>query len=140
MSVMAAPVRARWFDPATGTYLAISEGYEFANERTRTFTTPGMRGDGTDDWLLVLDSTGKPRCGTITATGVYTAPPSVAEGIDCEVTATLESDPSAVARTKVTLGSRPAARWSVNPTALRRTPVASSRTTAQPGQKGDAGE
>ena len=25
---------------------------------------PGRHGDGTDDWVLVLDSTGKPRCGS----------------------------------------------------------------------------
>ena len=97
VSAMAGPLRARWFDPATGTYLAISDGYELANEGSRTFTTPGLRGDGSDDWLLVLDSTGNPRCGTVTAAGVYMAPASPSAGVDCQVTATLESDPTVVA-------------------------------------------
>ena len=34
------------------------------------------RGDGTDDWVLVLDSTGSPRCGTITTSGRYTVAPT----------------------------------------------------------------
>ena len=106
---MAGPIRARWFDPATGNYLAISDGYELANEHSRSFTTPAVRGDGTDDWVLVLDSTGNPRCGTITADGVYTAPASIPDGIDCQVTATLKSDPSVVARAEPIREVQPAA-------------------------------
>ena len=101
MSALAGPVRARWFDPASSTFLAISDGYELTNEGHRRFTTPGQRGDGTDDWLLVLDSTGKPRCGTVTAAGLYTAPTSPSAGIDCQVTATLDGDPSVVGRASV---------------------------------------
>jgi hypothetical protein len=56
MAAMSGPARARWFDPATGGYVAISSGAEFENAGTREFTTPGTRDDGMDDWLLVLDS------------------------------------------------------------------------------------
>jgi hypothetical protein len=105
MSAMAGAVRARWFDPSTGAYLAISDGYAFANDGTRRFTTPGLRGDGTDDWLLVLDSSHEARCGTITAAGVYTAPTSAPPGLDCQVTAALTSDPSVVARAPITFRS-----------------------------------
>ena len=102
MSALGGPVRARWFDPSAGTYLAISDGYAFPNEGMRRFTTPGLRSDGTDDWVLVLDASGEPRCGTVTAAGVYTAPASATAGVDCEVTATLRSDPSVVARAPLT--------------------------------------
>jgi hypothetical protein len=98
MTALAGPVRARWFDPSTGTYLAISDGYALPNEGMRRFTTPGLRSDGTDDWLLVLDSSGEARCGTVTAAGMYTAPESPPRGIECQVTAALKSDPSVVAR------------------------------------------
>jgi Protein of unknown function (DUF4038)/Putative collagen-binding domain of a collagenase len=114
LGAMAGPIRARWFDPATGNYLAISDGYELANEHARSFTTPAVRGDGTDDWVLVLDSTGSPRCGTITADGVYSAPTSIPDGIDCQVTATLKSDPSVVARAEPIREVRPVASQSAN--------------------------
>jgi hypothetical protein len=114
MGALSGPVRARWFDPATGAYLAISDGYEFASEGKRTFTTPGQRGDGTDDWLLVLDSAGDPRCGTVTAGGLYTAPRLPSDGIDCQVTATLKSDPSVMGRATVAL------QPSVEPDGVRR--------------------
>jgi hypothetical protein len=91
-------VRARWFDPATGNYLAITDGYQYENAGTRDFTTPGNRDDGTDDWLLVLDVSGTSPCGSITAEGTYTAPASVPQSVNCEVTAALESDPSVMAR------------------------------------------
>jgi Protein of unknown function (DUF4038)/Putative collagen-binding domain of a collagenase len=105
MTAMAGPVRARWFDPSTGAYLAISDGYAFPNEGSRRFTTPGLRSDGTDDWLLVLDASGEARCGTVTAGGVYTAPASAPAGLDCQVTATLRSDPSVAARAPLTFRS-----------------------------------
>jgi hypothetical protein len=105
LGAMAGPVRARWFDPAGGTYLTASDGYEFAAERERSFTTPGLRSDGTDDWLLVLDSAGSPRCGTVTESGLYTAPDNTPSGVACQVTATLESDPSVVACTTVAVRS-----------------------------------
>jgi hypothetical protein len=98
MAALAGPVRARWFDPSTGTYIAISDGYGLANHGVRRFTTPGLRSDGTDDWLLVLDSSGDARCGTVTAAGVYTAPESLPRSIECQATATLKRNPSVVAR------------------------------------------
>jgi hypothetical protein len=98
MSALAGRGRARWFDPATGNYIAISDGYEFDNAGTRAFETPGRRDDGTDDWLLVLDSTNAPRCGTISPTGVYTSPSDTTSFATCEVTAALRSDPSVMAR------------------------------------------
>ena len=102
VSALAGRVRARWFDPATGNYLAISDGYEYRNAGTRTFTTPEQRADGTDDWLLVLDSTQAPRCGTITTTGRYQAPAVRPSGVTCEITAALTDDPSVIGRTRVT--------------------------------------
>jgi hypothetical protein len=136
MTVLSGAVRARWFDPASGTYLAIADGYEPGVEGRRRFTTPGRRSDGTDDWVLVLDATGEPRCGTVSADGRYTAPAHPAEGIDCEVTATLEGDLSVVARASVT--TRPAAsagtsahRGAVEPAdSLRRRPPHPPQTGA----------
>ena len=60
LAALSAPVRARWFDPTTGTYTAISNGWEYPNSGTHQFETAGRHPDGTDDWLLVLDSTGRP--------------------------------------------------------------------------------
>ncbi|HEX6419760.1 MAG TPA: DUF4038 domain-containing protein [Acidimicrobiales bacterium] len=102
-TALSGPARARWFDPASGAYLAIGDDAGRAGEGTRSFTTPGPRGDGTDDWLLVLDHTGTARCGTVTADGKYTAPAAPADGIDCHVTASLRSDPSVVARATVAM-------------------------------------
>ncbi len=95
------PARARWFDPATGTYLAIGDAQPHPMTDTQTFTTPGKRADGTDDWLLVIDTEPDP-CGVITASGLYTASatPSL-PGIACEVTASRDSDLAIVSRTPV---------------------------------------
>jgi hypothetical protein len=105
MSALSGSVRARWFDPATGDYLAISNGYEYDNTGTHDFTTPGHRDDGTDDWLLVLDSAGTSPCGSISADGQYTAPTSIAQGVSCEVTAALQSDPAVVVKAPLTFAS-----------------------------------
>ena len=57
MAALRGPVRARWFDPSTGDLIPISAGYELASTGRRRFRTPtGRRADGSDDWLLVLDS------------------------------------------------------------------------------------
>ena len=96
MAALSGPVRARWFDPATGNYIALSDGYRYEASGVRSFTTPGKRGDGTDDWVLVLDSTKAPRCGSITTNGVYIAPNTRPRGVTCEVTASPREDPSAV--------------------------------------------
>ena len=52
---MAGPVQAQWFDPSTGNYTTIS-GSPFANSGTRTFTPPGSNGEGSSDWVLLLQS------------------------------------------------------------------------------------
>jgi hypothetical protein len=101
MSTLAGPVHARWFDPATGNELAIDGVHP--NEGTADFTTPGARGDGTDDWLLVL-STEEPMCGTVTTAGAYSAPSAIPEGVSCAVVAADVGDPSIVARTAVSVG------------------------------------
>jgi hypothetical protein len=98
MGSLAGPVRARWFDPSTGNFIAIGDEQGYANEGQREFTTPGSRDDGTDDWLLVLDATGGETCGSIDTTGRYTAPASVPAGLTCQVTAALRSDPAVIAR------------------------------------------
>ena len=57
LGALGGPVRARWFDPAAGGFVPITAGYEVANAGRRRFETPpGRRGDGSDDWLLVLDA------------------------------------------------------------------------------------
>ena len=103
MTALAGEARARWFDPATGTFLPIGEGYP--NTGTQEFTSPGKRGDDTDDWLLVVDSSGDTPCGSITSDGVYTAPTALPDGIECQITASLVDDPSVMARAPVTLTS-----------------------------------
>ena len=53
MTAMSGAARARWFNPATGVYTDIGSG--FPNTGTRTFTSPGDNGTGTNDWVLALD-------------------------------------------------------------------------------------
>jgi len=55
MTKLGGPVTARWFDPASGTYRAIS-GSPFSNAGTRDFATPGNNSDGDSDWVLVLEA------------------------------------------------------------------------------------
>lgn len=45
-------MRARWFDPTTGTYATIGV---FGNSGAESFTSPASHADGNDDWVLVLD-------------------------------------------------------------------------------------
>lgn len=51
---MSGPVRARWFDPTSGS-LAIIPGSPFANKGSQTFTPPPTNSFGDQDWVLVLD-------------------------------------------------------------------------------------
>jgi hypothetical protein len=53
MEAMSGPARARWFNPASGTYTAIGTG--LANTGAQVFTPPGDNGTGFSDWVLVLD-------------------------------------------------------------------------------------
>jgi hypothetical protein len=65
-------------------------------------TTPGDNGSGASDWVLIIDPSSA-RCGNISASGLFTAPSSVPEGVSCQVTATLQGDPSVVARAQLNL-------------------------------------
>ena len=54
MSALSGPAQGRWYNPTSGEYTPIS-GSPFANTDSRTFTTPGNNGTGTNDWALVLE-------------------------------------------------------------------------------------
>ena len=49
------PVLARWFDPASGTYRAIS-GKPLPNSGTRKFIPPARNHAGEGDWVLLLQA------------------------------------------------------------------------------------
>ena len=51
------PATARWYDPASGTFMTISDS--LANSGVVDFTTPGTNSVGAEDWVLVLE-TGAP--------------------------------------------------------------------------------
>ena len=55
MTKVAGPVTARWYDPTTGTYSAIT-GSPFANTGSRQFTPSGNNNSGDGDWVLVLET------------------------------------------------------------------------------------
>jgi hypothetical protein len=56
MAKLAASSTARWFDPTSGTYTAIS-GSPFSNVGTQQFTSPAtIHADGTNDWVLAFQS------------------------------------------------------------------------------------
>lgn len=46
-------VRAQWYDPTSGRYVA-ARGSPFATTGVRRFRTPGRNGEGDRDWVLVL--------------------------------------------------------------------------------------
>jgi len=101
MAALSRPALASWWDPATGTSTSIGAG--FANSGTRSFTSPGVNGGGQNDWVLLVDAVGAARCGTISPSGLYSAPPVVPVDVTCHVSAALQSDPAAVARAQVIL-------------------------------------
>ncbi len=49
-------VNARWFDPSSGTYAAVS-GSPFSASGARAFTPPASNASGYSDWALLLEST-----------------------------------------------------------------------------------
>jgi len=55
MDAIPGPARARFFDPALGVYTEIDES-PFPNSGAREISPPGMNGDGSADWLLVLEA------------------------------------------------------------------------------------
>jgi hypothetical protein len=56
MSQLSGPVRARWYDPTSGTYSLVA-GSPFANLGSRLFTSPGNNSTGDEDWVLILEVT-----------------------------------------------------------------------------------
>lgn len=53
MAKMSGTVTAKWFDPTTNTYTTIGT---FPNTGTHQFSSPAAHSDGTDDWVLLLQS------------------------------------------------------------------------------------
>jgi hypothetical protein len=58
MSALSQSSRARWYDPASGTFSADPSGTGFALPNTggHSFTVPGTNSAGANDWVLVLDT------------------------------------------------------------------------------------
>ncbi|HEX8968946.1 MAG TPA: DUF4038 domain-containing protein [Chloroflexota bacterium] len=54
MSRLSGPVRARWYDPSSNTYVRIGDS-PLPNAGLRDFRTPGRNSDGDEDWALVLE-------------------------------------------------------------------------------------
>ncbi len=71
MTTLGAGAHASWYDPTDGTFTTIA-GSPFPNVGTRDFTPPGTHGDGSGDWVLVLEATGLPPDAT---------PPSIPTGL-----------------------------------------------------------
>ena len=55
MGAMSGPIRARWLDPTSGTYVNSEAGLPGA--ATRSFVPPGNNSGSAADWVLVLDRT-----------------------------------------------------------------------------------
>ncbi len=55
MATFSGPAIARWYDPTSGGYTAIS-GSPFANTGTQSLTPPGNNSSGNGDWVLVLET------------------------------------------------------------------------------------
>jgi Protein of unknown function (DUF4038)/Putative collagen-binding domain of a collagenase len=55
MAKLSSSVSGRWYNPTSGVYTTIS-GSPLKNAGSRTFTTPGNNGTGTNDWLLLLQA------------------------------------------------------------------------------------
>jgi uncharacterized protein DUF4038/collagenase-like protein with putative collagen-binding domain len=98
MTAMKGPAQASWWDPATGARTAIGT---LPNTGAQAFTSPGTNAGGQNDWVLLLDAAGMGPCGSISATGLYTAPAAVPIGGACRIRAALQSDPTAVAYASV---------------------------------------
>ncbi len=55
MGRLSGSASARWYDPAAGTFVAISDS-ALSNSGLVEFTTPGNNADGNEDWVLVLET------------------------------------------------------------------------------------
>jgi hypothetical protein len=71
LTALGGAVTASWYDPIDGSFQSIA-GSPFANTGTHNFTPPGSHGDGSADWVLVLEASGLPP---------DTTPPSVPAGL-----------------------------------------------------------
>lgn len=71
-SMNSSPIRARWWNPTTGSYQTNTSAagtYTLSNSASaQSFTTPGDNGTGTGDWILLLDATGSPADVSISST------------------------------------------------------------------------
>ena len=56
MSRLPRPMRARFFDPALGVFTELP-GSPLPVSGRREATPPGLNGDGSEDWLLILEAT-----------------------------------------------------------------------------------
>jgi hypothetical protein len=54
MAALKGTARARWWNPATGTYTTIADSLPATG--SRAFSTPGDNGTGHNDWVLVVDA------------------------------------------------------------------------------------
>jgi len=54
MSQLAGPANARWYNPTSGAFTAVSGG-PFTNSGSHVFTTPGDNGTGANDWALLIE-------------------------------------------------------------------------------------
>ncbi|HVM98040.1 MAG TPA: DUF4038 domain-containing protein, partial [Candidatus Acidoferrales bacterium] len=59
MSKLGAPANASWYDPTNAAFAPIA-GSPLANTGPHNFSPPGNHGDGTSDWVLLLESTSIP--------------------------------------------------------------------------------
>lgn len=55
LGAFAAPVSARWFNPADGRTSEVTNS-PFANRDTHRFLSPGDNGSGANDWVLILNA------------------------------------------------------------------------------------
>ncbi len=67
MSKLSGPVTAQWYDPSSGTDVAIP-GSPFANSGSQDFTPMGNNADGDGDWVLVLESASDTTAPSLTIT------------------------------------------------------------------------
>jgi hypothetical protein len=71
-SMNSSPIRARWWNPTTGSYQTNGSAagtFTLSNSASaQSFTTPGDNGTSTGDWILLLDATGSPADVAISST------------------------------------------------------------------------
>jgi hypothetical protein len=60
MTKLSGPAYAQWYDPSAGAYSAVA-GSPLANTGSKSFTPPTAKhADGSDDWVLVLETNPPP--------------------------------------------------------------------------------